>query len=334
MVTTSRTEQPADRSEDAEPGLAVRDLTKTFGGGVTAVDGISFEVGKGSVVGLLGPNGAGKTTTIKMILGTLVPDAGTVTVHGRSVHDDLEWAHENVGVMFEGSRDAYWRLTVRENLEFFTRLQGVPARRRRDRHDELLERLDLAEKADVPVRKLSRGQKQKVAVARALSQDVRVALLDEPTLGLDVETSLTLQDELRSLVHDEDLTVILTSHDMGVIENICDEVVVLSDGQVIAQESVANLVDVFQNDAYRVRLDAPVPGGTEAELRSRFEVADHDQFGDVHEFEVTLVDGDVHDLSDVLRNLECSVRSFETTTPDFEEIFLHITREEGVAYDA
>lgn len=335
--TEASDESTADgeSTTDEKPTLSVKNLTKTYSDGeVTAVDDVSFDVERGSVVGLLGPNGAGKTTTIKSMLGTLVPDEGTVEIDGRSVHDNLQWAHENLGVMFEGSRDAYWRLTVRENLEFFTRLNGIPASERRERQDELLERLDLTEKADVPVRKLSRGMKQKVALASTLSQDIELAFLDEPTLGLDVETSLMLQQELRSLVADRDLTVMITSHDMEVIQNICDRVIVLSEGSVIADDTVANLLELFQNDAYRFTLEDSVSEETVETIRSRFDVTDYEEYAGVHEFEVALLEGDVHDLSDELRELDCTVRSFEEASPDLGEIFLKITNDDGVVDDA
>lgn len=333
MRSETKTERESESPTESEVALSVENLTKTYND-VTAVDGISFDVESGSVVGLLGPNGAGKTTTVKSLLGTLAPDAGKVEISGVPVHENLQEVHKNVSVMFEGSRNAYWRLTVRENLQFFTRLNGVPASERRDRHDELLERLDLEEKADVPVRKLSRGMKQKVAVASTLSQDVELAFLDEPTLGLDVESSLTLQEELRSLVRNRDLTVILTSHDMDVIESVCDRVIVLSNGKIIADDSVSNLLEVFQNDAYRVRLNGPLPEGTRETLDSQFGVTDYEQYANIHEFEVGPLDGNVHDLSDALRSLDCSVKSFETASLDLEDVFLQITQGDGVTYDA
>lgn len=331
----TRVEQRTASTSVDVPALSVTNLTKTYGNGeVIALDGISFDIRPGSVVGLLGPNGAGKTTTIKSLLGTIVPNEGTVEMYGKPIQTNKQWVHENVGVMFEGSRDAYWRLTVRENLEFFTRLNGVPASERRDRHDELLDRLNLLEKADVPVRKLSRGMKQKVAIVSTLSQDINIAFLDEPTLGLDVKTSLTLQEELNSLIETQNLTVILTSHDMDVVENVCDRVIVLSDGRIVADDSVDNLLEVFETDAYRIRLESPVSDRTLEEIHSRFVVSDHNQYATVHEFELTLLDGNIHDLSDTLRELDCSVTSFETVAPELGEIFLEITAEDEVSPDA
>ena len=335
LSSQRRTDHSPSTTAEGETALSVRNLTKTYSNGaVTAVDGISFDIEAGSVVGLLGPNGAGKTTTIKSMLGTVVPDAGTVEIAGRPAHENKRWVHGNVGVMFEGSRDAYWRLTVRENLEFFTRLHGVRASERRERHDELLDRLGLAEKADVPVRMLSRGMKQKVAVASTLAQDVELAFLDEPTLGLDVATSLVLQEELRSLASDRDMTVLLTSHDMGVIETLCDRVIVLSEGRIIADDSVDELLELFQKDAYRFRLAEPVPEETSEALHSRLAVREHAQYAGVHEFEVTLQRRDVHDLSDLLRELDCTVQSFETASPDLAQIFLELTAEGEGAADA
>src|SRR6056297_3170111 len=160
-----------DRSSDdtaAEAVLVVDDLQKTYGEGedaVRAVDGVSLTVRRGEVVGVLGPNGAGKTTTIKSILGLVVPSGGTVEVAGVDAHENPRGVYRHVGAMLEGARNVYWRLTVRENLEFFAALGGQDPSAARDRHDELLERFDLAEKADQPVNDLSRGQKQKVSLA-------------------------------------------------------------------------------------------------------------------------------------------------------------------------
>jgi len=234
-------------------------------------------------------------------------------------------------VMFEGSRDAYWRLTVRENLEFFTRLHGIPASVRRDRHDELLERLDIKEKADVPVRKLSRGMKQKVAIANTLSREIDLAVLDEPTLGLDVDTSITLQQELRHLVNEEELAVIITSHDMDVIENVCDRVIIISDGSVLADDAVDNLLEEFESDTYQVQLES-----TECELSDGFVQALEDNYEievvdwNPRQFSLTIrfTDGTVDDLSARVNETGASIKSIERLAPDLEEAFLSITNDE------
>ena len=233
------------RGADAEPAVVVDGVRKTFGSGpdaVTAVDGVSFSIDRGSVVGLLGPNGAGKTTLIKSILGMVFPDEGAVRLGGVDAREAPRTAYADVDAMLEGARNDYWRLTVRENLRYFATVSGVDPDSVADRHDRLLDRLELTEKADVPVRELSRGMKQKVSLASVLAGGASVLFLDEPTLGLDVESSRTLQRELRRLVAEEDLTVILSSHDMDVVENVCDRVVIMADGRVVADDTVEALL--------------------------------------------------------------------------------------------
>jgi len=148
-------------------------------------------VQKSEVVGLLGPNGAGKTTTIKCLAGLIKPTSGEIYLDGIDALRDQKRALGRVAAVLEGNRNIYWRLTPRENLEFFGGLQGLPLRRVRSYIDEheLLELFDLKGKVNTPARKLSRGMQQKLAVACALVKQTEVLLLDEPTLGLDVETS-------------------------------------------------------------------------------------------------------------------------------------------------
>ena len=219
----------SDRTELRDsPVIEVSNLTKRYDD-VLAIDDISFSVEQGTILGILGPNGAGKTTLLKAMLGLLVPSAGTVRVCGIDVHATPERAYRRVGATLEGARNVYWRLTVRENLAFFAGLAGESVRDPavEERHDALLERLGLLGRADDVVNELSRGMKQKVALACALARDVDVAFLDEPTLGLDVESSVDLRRELRRLADERGLTVVLTSHDMSVVEDLCDRVLVV-----------------------------------------------------------------------------------------------------------
>ena len=164
-----------------EPAVEVEGLRKRFGEGddaVVAVDGVSFAVETGSVVGLLGPNGAGKTTLIKSVLGMVLPDAGTVRIRGVDVDDRPRAAYASVDAMLEGARNDYWRLTVRENLRYFAAVGGVDPDAVADRHDRLLDQLGLADRADTPVRELSRGMKQKVSLASVLAGGAEVVFLD------------------------------------------------------------------------------------------------------------------------------------------------------------
>ncbi|QPV63797.1 ABC transporter ATP-binding protein [Halosimplex litoreum] len=362
MTTTP--ERVADEREDgaerddapagSDPALAVRGLSKTFGDGeaaVRAVDDVSLDVESGTVVGVLGPNGAGKTTLIKSILGLVVADEGDVRVAGADVYDDPRPAYGRVGAMLEGARNVYWRLTVRENLEYFAAIGGESPSAVGDRHDALLEQLSLAGKADETVNDLSRGQKQKVSLACALARNVEVAFLDEPTLGLDVESSVDLRREIRRLADQEDMTIVLSSHDMDVVQEVCDRVVIMADGEVVADDPVADLVDVFRTFAYRVVVgrtaagtdgDATLGDGTATEavdrnadpvdedIRERLhETYDVDEFedrGDRTAFEVSLGDPErFYDLMDALRAADLTVYEVESVDPDLEAVFLELT---------
>ena len=319
---------PISAQADGGPTLTAEGLEKSYGSGddaVQAVDGVGFSVEPGTVVGLLGPNGAGKTTTIKLLLGLITPDSGTVTVDGVDVTASPRTAYRHVSAMLEGARNVYWRLTVRENLRFFARLgnQRVDA----DRIDELIEGVGLTEKADDPVNELSRGMKQKTSLACTLIRETPVAYLDEPTLGLDVESSLDLRRELRRLVDSESRTVLLSSHDMDVIEAVCDRVIIMNEGRIVADDAVENLLEVFQTQAYRVTVEGRLSGERRRGLEERFG-ADEWAWDETYErFEVPHVTGsEFHDLLDVIREADATFVSVDSQEPDLEQVFLDVTR--------
>ena len=325
--TDAARDEESPGGERGPPALAVENLTKRFGEGddaVTAVDDVSLTVERGSVVGLLGPNGAGKTTLIKCALGIVIPDAGSVRVFGADVRDGRRAAYADVDAMLEGARNDYWRLTVRENLRYFATISGVDPDSVAARHDRLLDRLDLADKADTPVRDLSRGMKQKVSLASVLAGGAELVFLDEPTLGLDVESARTLRAELRRLAVEEGLTIVVSSHDMTTIEAVCDRVVMLSNGRIVADDTVEALLGAAESDAVRVAspdLDAE----TIAELREAFEVVAVDR--DAHPPAVTVAAGGdrLYELTDALRAAGVTVSDIRTVQPDLEEVFLERT---------
>src|SRR6056297_315477 len=235
-----------------DPALEIEGVSKRFGSGeesVLAVDDVSLTVERGSIVGLLGPNGAGKTTLIKCALGIVIPDAGSVRVFGNDVGDGRRAAYADVDAMLEGARNDYWRLTVRENLRYFATIAGVDPDSVRARHDRLLDRLELTEKADTPVRELSRGMKQKVSLASVLAGGAELVFLDEPTLGLDVESSRTLRRELRRLAR----------------------VVMMANGRIVADDTVGALLSGAERDVVRV-VSADIDDGVVSTLRERFDV--------------------------------------------------------------
>ncbi|WP_239642076.1 ABC transporter ATP-binding protein [Natrinema versiforme] len=309
--------------------MSVSSLTKTYNGEkgcVTAVDDVSFDIGSGQIVGLLGPNGAGKTTTVKTVLGLITPTSGTVSIHGVPVHEARSRAYNYVSAVLEGARNVYWRLSVRENLAFFAGLHGINPQARIDRHEAIIDTLGLTGKADEPAKNLSRGMKQKVALGCTLARETPVLFLDEPMLGLDVETTRDLQTELQRLAREEDKTIVITSHDMAVIEAVCDRVIVLSEGDIVADNSVDNLLDVFQSQTYRVQLAESPPAHLREQLDTRFQLLDWRIDTDSVEFEVALADSEeFYECVDILQTAEATVRSFTEIEPDLEDVFVELT---------
>jgi ABC-2 type transport system ATP-binding protein len=309
------------------PAVRVDGLRKTFGDGetaVTAIDDISFEIESGTVVGILGPNGAGKTTTIKSILGLILPDAGTVEIAGHDVHEQPSRAYANVGAILEGARNVYWKLTVQENLSFFAGVGGDDPTELRDRHESLLRQFDLADYADTPVNDLSRGMKQKVSLVSTLARDVDVVFMDEPTLGLDIETSLELRAELTRLAG-EDVTIVLCSHDMDVIETVCDRVLILNDGSIIEYDEVDRLLDLFRTRRYEITLAPPVDRRVRRRLKRTIDAA-ITETGDRLTVTFTVADGDeIYDAIDILRDDGQVIRDIASVEPDLEDVFLRLT---------
>lgn len=325
-----RTTDPPER----DSAISVSKLTKEYTGEtghVTAVDDISFDIAPGQIVGLLGPNGAGKTTTVKTILGLITPTKGDVTIHGVPVHKNRSRAYNHVSAVLEGARNVYWRLSVRENLAFFAGLHGIDPRSRTDKHDAIIDTLGLTAKSDEPVQNLSRGMKQKVALGCTLARETPIIFLDEPMLGLDVETSRDLQTELQRLASEEEKTSVITSHDMDVIEAVCDRVIVLNEGKIVADDSVENLLDVFQTQMYRVQLDGEPPVEVRKRLDTNFQLLDWRPDTEQMEFEVALAGSDeFYECVDLLRTADMTVRSFTEIEPDLEEVFVELTTAESL----
>ncbi|QPV61690.1 ABC transporter ATP-binding protein [Halosimplex litoreum] len=314
-------------AEPADTVVAVEGLGKRFGSGpdaTVAVDDVSLSIDRGAIVGLLGPNGAGKTTLVKSILGMVLPDEGSVHIDGIDARERPRAAYSRVDALLEGARNDYWRLTVRENLRYFATVSGVDPDSVQARHDRLLERLDLAAHADVAVRDLSRGMKQKVSLASVLAGGADVVFLDEPTLGLDVESARTLQTELRRLAADEGLTVVLSSHNMDVVETVCDRVVIMSEGRVIADDTVEALLG--GSDTHEIHVtSADFDDGLLATLRERFALAVVDRRDRGAHVAATVDSDGLYDLMATLRAHDVTLDRVRTVEPDLEDVFVDIT---------
>ena len=241
--------------------LEVQHLQKTYRqrGKVTeAVRDVSLAIAAQEVLAFLGPNGAGKTTTIKMIAGLIVPDSGSVQISGRNPHRDSR-AIGLLGAVLEGNRNLYWRLTPEENLEYFGVLRGLSRNVAKQRGRELLDRFELTHKRKVPVQTLSRGMQQKLAIAVALIHHPQLLLLDEPTLGLDVEATQTVKRLVREIAS-EGCAILLTTHQLDIAEELSDRVAIINQGAIVAEQSTQALIRQFSGTAYTIELEAALEG--------------------------------------------------------------------------
>jgi sodium transport system ATP-binding protein len=214
-------------------------LYKAFGA-VKAVDGVGFAARDGEITGLLGPNGAGKTTTLRMLYTLMKPDAGSVRVDGIDAAADPTAVRRRLGVLPD-ARGLYKRLTARENIDYFAALQGLDADVARRNADALIGALDMAEFSNRRTEGFSQGQRVKTAIARALVHDPRNVILDEPTNGLDVMATRAMRAFMRRL-KDEGRCVLFSSHIMQEVAALCDRIVVIAHGRVVADASPAALL--------------------------------------------------------------------------------------------
>jgi ABC-2 type transport system ATP-binding protein len=234
--------------------------TDTF----VAVQGVSFAIREGEIFGLLGPNGAGKTTTIRMLSTLLEPSGGTATIDGYDIARQAGQVRQSLGAVLTGERSIYWKLTGRENLEYFAALYHLPPAVAKRRVAELLERLGLANRADENVERYSSGMKQRIAIAKALLASPPLLLLDEPTIGLDPQSARNLR-ELIAEIKAEGRTILLTTHYMEEADQLCDRVGIIDLGRIIALDTPANLKrSIKQLDVVRLEVEGFDPLLTEA----------------------------------------------------------------------
>ena len=211
--------------------IAITNLHKRFGE-VRAVDGVTFSAEDGAVTGLLGPNGAGKTTTLRMLYTLMRPDEGEIMVDGVNAVTDPQGARFALGVLPDQS-GLYPRLTAREHIEYFGELQGITGAELRRRSEHLLKMLDMADIADRRVAGFSHGERTKTALARAIVHNPKNVLLDEPTNGLDVMSTRAVREIIRRL-KSEGHTVLFSSHVMQEVSALCDTIVVIARGRIVA----------------------------------------------------------------------------------------------------
>jgi ABC-2 type transport system ATP-binding protein len=235
-----------------------------------AVDGIDLHVERGEIFGVLGPNGAGKTTTMKMLATLLEPSAGSARILGLDVVRQAREARRRMGAVLSDGRSLYWKLTARENLEYFAALYHVPHAEARSRIAAALEAVKLDDRSDDYVERFSTGMRQRLVLARALLPDPELLLLDEPTVGLDPQSARDLRDRVRDL-QAQGRTVLLTTHYMDEADQLCDRIAIVDHGRIVALDTPAGLKrTIAATEVVHLEIAA---GDGEAALLARLEKA-------------------------------------------------------------
>ena len=220
----------------------------------TAVDGVDLQIERGEIFGLLGPNGAGKSTTIRMLCTLLEPTSGTATVNGFDIVKQANDVRRSLGTVLAGERSIYWKLTGRENLEYFAALYHIPQAVAKKRIEDLIGRMEIKDRANELVEKYSTGMRQRIAIAKALLARPPILLLDEPTLGLDPQAARRLR-ELIAELKQEGHTILLTTHYMEEADLLSDRIGIIDTGKVIALDTPEGLKrHIDQQEIIRLEL--------------------------------------------------------------------------------
>jgi ABC-2 type transport system ATP-binding protein len=304
------------------PAIEVRELSKTYPGGVEAVKSISFEVGHGEMFGLLGPNGAGKSTTIGMLTCTVAPSSGTALLAGFDVAIQPLAARRISSVVFQEpvvDND----LTGRRNLQLHARLWGLSAARGATRVADTTEALGLSELIDRPVGTYSGGQRRRLEIARALVSEPTVLFLDEPTAGLDPRIRHEILDAIAGLRSDREMTVLLTTHYLEEAERLCDRVAIIHEGHIVAMDTPKALLSDLGDEIVELRVDGDGINAL-ALLRAR-DMAREDAFAVGSTLTIPLHDQSVGDALAQINDTGITVSAVNSRTPTLDDVYLRLT---------
>jgi ABC-2 type transport system ATP-binding protein len=304
--------------------IRAENLTKKFGE-FTAVDNISFGVFESELFGLLGPNGAGKTTTINMLSTLLKPSSGIAEVAGYNISKNSGDVRRNIGIVFqETALDT--KLTGYENLDFHSCMYGLPKDERKKRIKEVLELVDLSDKADILVENYSGGMKRRLEIARALIHKPKVLFLDEPTIGLDAQTRRNMWDYIKKL-NKKDVTIILTTHYMEEADYLCDRIAIVDNGKIIALDTPQNLKSTVSTDIIALEISnesTNIDGFVELLKKFRWIKGLKWKSGILH-LHVREGDKKIPKLIKIAGSFNVIITSVNLHKPSLEDVFIKIT---------
>src|SRR5437870_5836131 len=305
-----------------QPAIDVRQLRKTYAGGVEAVKSIAFEVAAGEVFGLLGPNGAGKSTTIGMLTTTITPTSGSARVAGFDVASEPLAARQVSSVVFQDPV-VDRALTGRRNLDIHARLWRVDPGAARDRIGELAETLGLAELLDRPVSSYSGGERRRLEIARALVSQPEVLFLDEPTVGLDPRIRHELLEVIGRLRDRNRITIMLTTHYLGEAERLCDRIAIIHDGRIVALDTPGALLAGLGHELVELRVQGDAANALDS-LRTRG-IAGDDAFTVGSTLTVPLHDRTAAQAIAAIEGAGLRTAAISTRRPTLDDVYLRLT---------
>ena len=306
--------------------IKVESLSKTYGERL-AVDNISFDIKKGEIVGFLGPNGAGKTTTMRAITGYLIPTEGEVWVAECNMRKDPLQARQHIGYLPE-TIPLYTDMTTRAYLCFAAKLRGLDSKAAQRRIDEVVEVCQLEEYLDVLTGKLSKGFRQRVGLAQAIIHDPEVLILDEPTVGIDPLQVVQTKEMIKELGRKR--TILLSTHILPEVNLICERVIIINHGRIVAKDSIDNLSKVLNaKHQLRLRIDGPADKVTErlSKLETLLNVTYQEPY---HLLEFEEGKQPQSKINQVLAKEGWNLFSMEEMEMSLEEIFVKLTKEAEV----
>jgi ABC-2 type transport system ATP-binding protein len=311
-------------STPATPAIEVRQLAKTYSGGVEAVKGIDFDVAAGEVFGLLGPNGAGKSTTVGMLTTTILPTSGRARLAGFDVATDPLAARRVSGVVFQ-EPVVDRPLTGRHNLLIHAGLWGLDGSRATTRITELVEGFGLGELIDRPVDTYSGGQRRRLEIARSLLSDPEVLFLDEPTVGLDPRFRFEILDVIAGLRARRGMTVLLTTHYLDEAEQLCDRIAIVHEGRIVALDTPPALLARLGTELVELRIDGEIT--TEVDHLRAQGIAGADTFVVGATIHIPLRDRAGRDVVTAITDLGIAARAITSRAPTLDDVYLQLTGE-------
>jgi ABC-2 type transport system ATP-binding protein len=303
--------------------IEVQNLSKTFGPRV-ALDDLSFDVQKGEILGFLGPNGAGKTTTMRILTGFMPATSGKATVAGFDVFEQSLEARKRIGYLPE-SVPLYPEMSVWSYLNFMAELRGVPDRA--DHIEEVMEAVQITDREDQLIGKLSRGYRQRVGIAQALVHDPEVLILDEPTVGLDPKQIIEVRDLIKSLAGER--TVILSTHILPEVQQICSRVLIINKGRIVAEDTPEHLTSSLQGTE-RIYLQLHQPTADAAALIGKVDKVLSVQAQDNGQFDIECALGADRreEIARLAVNKGWGLLELRPVRLSLEDIFLQLTTED------